>query len=51
MFFEGQLKEKLPKGFGRLIYQNEYLQTKCYVGFFDDGQPKGKFIKYTMVES
>lgn len=51
MLFEGQLQDQKPNGFGRLIYQNEYTQTKCYVGFFENGQPKGKYMKFTMVES
>jgi hypothetical protein len=32
-----------------MIYQNEYVQTKCYLGFFENGRPKGKFIRFCMV--
>lgn len=49
-FFEGQTKNLKPNGFGRMIYKNEYTQTKCIVGFFENGQPNGKVIKFTMVE-
>ena len=49
--FEGQFLNKQPNGFGRLIYVNSTKQTKCYVGFFENGIPVGKVKKFIMVKS
>ena len=49
--FEGQFMDKIPYGFGRLIYLNSDKQVKCYVGFFENGYPVGKTKKFCMVKS